>query len=117
MGEKGNNKTFAQTTIKPKRRATALFESKVQSQELVSKVKRMDEVYPPVSSAEVSKIVRSFVGSLSPEAEASGGTEKYERKTEAAKSPGSPERADGGSTPKRSTDDVLKEFDDLINQP
>jgi hypothetical protein len=76
-GEKGNTTSFFQVTIKPKKRPSPLMASKKDSKELVAKVKKIDEVYPPVSSDEVERILKKFMGQLDSEAKPEGGTEKY----------------------------------------
>ena len=76
-GEKGNSKSFAQVTITGKIRPTPLSKDKKALADLLGTVKNIKDVFPEVSSAEVSKMLRKFVGSAAPEAKPEGGVEKY----------------------------------------
>jgi hypothetical protein len=81
-GEKGNTKSFAQIKITPKIKATPIMPSEAAAKKLLESVKRLTEVYPRVTSAEVEKIFKKFIGSSSAESKPDGGTEKYSGKTD-----------------------------------
>lgn len=76
-GEKGNNRKFAITSAKAKIKPSPLSKNPEEVKNILASVKRITEVYPPVSSAEVAKIFAKWAGNSSPEAKPEGGTEKY----------------------------------------
>lgn len=80
-GEKGNTKMWPVTTYTGKIKATSLLQNKKDVNDLLAKVKHIKDVYPELSSSEVSKMLKKFVGSSSPEAKPEGGTEKYASNT------------------------------------
>lgn len=80
-GEKGNTKSFAQVTITGKIKPTPLAKEKKATDDILASIKPITEVYPKVSSAEVSKLFKKFVGSGGSEAKAEGGVE-YNKKSE-----------------------------------
>jgi len=88
-GEKGNTKTFTAITIKGRIKNSALAKDKASVKKILEGVKKIGEVFPEVSTSEVDKIFKKFVGSGASEAVADGGTEKYAgpAKTEAAPKP------------------------------
>ena len=79
-GENGNTKTYNNVTIKGKITPTPFMSSKKSTDEFLAKMKNMDAVYPKMSSADVEKAFKRFIGDNSSEAKAEGGTEKYEAK-------------------------------------
>ena len=80
-GEKGNQKTYAQVTIKPKLKTSPLMGDKEQTANLLASVKNLKDVYPEVPSEEVSRMLQKFLGSGAAEAKPEGGTEKYAANT------------------------------------
>lgn len=111
-GEKGNTKTFTQITIKGKIKPSALAKDEETAKKLVQSVKKLTEVFPKVSSAEVEKILKKFMGASSADAKPEGGTEKYakdEPKKEAAKPANTKENAKLSGT--RSIDEA---FGDML---
>ena len=80
-GEKGNTKSFAQIVIAGKIKPTPLLQDKQAIKGLLQQVKNIKDVYPEVSSAEVSRMMKKFAGSTAPEAKPEGGTEKYAANT------------------------------------
>lgn len=109
-GEKGNTKNFPQIKITAKIKATPLAKDAATEKKILESVKRLADVYPKVSSAEVSKIFKKFVGNQGAEAKAEGGTEKYNgtTKTETKKTNTSENAAKVGG---RSIDEA---FGDLV---
>lgn len=80
-GDKGNTKSFAQVGIKGKIKATPLMADKKLAEELVASVKTINEVYPEISSEEVSRMLKKFVGNGAVDAKPEGGVEKYSANT------------------------------------
>lgn len=80
-GEKGNGTTFPQIVVEGKIKISKLAEGQKAIDEILAKIKKIDEVYPRLSSAEVSTIFKKFVGGGAKEAKAEGGTEKYSPNT------------------------------------
>lgn len=107
-GEKGNAKTFPQVKIVGKIKPSPLSRDEKQAADLLKGVRRIEEVYPRLSSQEVTRIFRKFVGSAQPEAAAEGGSEKY------APTPPAPtnSREDAKTVGKRSIDEA---FQDLVD--
>lgn len=79
-GDKGNTTDFTQITIKGKIRSSPLAKDEATAKRLSESVRDLKEIYPPVSSAEVERILKKFVGSNSEEAKPTDGL-KYENKT------------------------------------
>lgn len=80
-GEKGNDKKFGVTNIEGKLKPSALSADKKVAADLIASIKNIKDVYPEISSAEVSKLMKKFVGSAAPEAKPEGGSEKYPANT------------------------------------
>ncbi len=81
-GEKGNNTTYAQTVIRAKIKTSSLGKNAEETKAIVGSVKKIDDVYPPQSSADVAKIFAKWTGGGQSEAKADGGSEKYAGKSE-----------------------------------
>lgn len=113
-GEKGNTKTFPAVTIKASVKAKPLTRDPAQAKEIVGKIKDMKDVYPAVSSEEVEKMLRKWIGTGEKEATPGGGTEKYAG-TKAADPKKAPANSKEGAANvgKRSVDDA---FDDLAGE-
>ena len=79
-GEKGNTKTFGQVTFKAKIKATPIMKDAKAETDLLASIKKITEVYPKVSSAEVEKLFKKFAGAGQEESKPEGGTEKYSAK-------------------------------------
>lgn len=82
-GEDGNNKQYALTEAKAKIKTSALSKDKKVVKEIMDSIKKIEDVYPAKSSAEVSKIFKRFANAAAPEAKADGGKE-YAPKKDAA---------------------------------
>jgi len=110
-GEKGNTKTFGQVTIKGKIMPTAILADKKAAAALLDGMKKMDEVYPKMSSEEVSRIFAKFCGEGTAEAKPEGGVEKYEEKAEKPAAPNTKEDAKkvGGRSIDEAFGDMLGE--------
>lgn len=74
-GEKGNTKQFNLVEFKEKKRTSALSKDKTQVEKILASIKPIYDVYPRVTSAEVSKIFKKFMGNSAPEAKPEGGVE------------------------------------------
>lgn len=110
-GEKGNAKTFTQITVKGRIKGTPLAKDKASVKKILDSVKKITDVFPEVSTAEVDKIFKKFIGSSAPEATTEGGTEKY-AKTEEVKAPAkSNTKEDAKVSGTRSIDDA---FGDML---
>ena len=80
-GEKGNTKTFPVVEIEGKIKATPVSKDKKEAEAILASVKNIKEVYPPMSSTEVKRMLDRWTGNQSVEAKADGATEKYETKS------------------------------------
>lgn len=79
-GEKGNAKGWAQISFKAKIKPSKLAADPKARQEIVSKIKKMSDVYPAVPATEVKTIFKKFVGSNTADTagpKPEGGNEKY----------------------------------------
>lgn len=83
-GEKGNSKSFTVISVKGKIKPTPLSKDKAEAKKIMESVKKVWDVFPEVSSAEVKKKFDRWVGSAQTEAKPEGGTEKYAEKKPAA---------------------------------
>lgn len=81
-GEKGNNKQYTNVSIKGRIKPSALAKDEATAKKIVDSAKKLTEIFPKVSPAEVEKILKKFVGKSSEEAKPEGGTEKYSGKEE-----------------------------------
>lgn len=81
-GEKGNNKTFTQITIKGRIKPSALSKDESVQKKILESVKKLDEIFPRVTSEEAAKVLKKFLAAGASEAKAEGGTEKYAGKSE-----------------------------------
>lgn len=99
-GEKGNNKTFNVVEFKEKKKTSPLHKDQAVVEKILASVKPIYDVYQKVSSAEVSKIFKKFVGSARPEAKAEGGEEYAANTTETA-------AHKGGKTVEEAFNDLL----------
>lgn len=61
-GEKNNNKTFTQVTIKPAYLPGPLTGNKEKDKELIKQIKPFREVFPKVPSSEVESALKKFIG-------------------------------------------------------
>lgn len=80
-GKKGNNKSFPIIKAEGKIKVSKLMPDKKQTDSLLSSVKNIKEVYPELSSDEVEKLFKKFVGGGQAEAKPEGGKEKYAANT------------------------------------
>jgi hypothetical protein len=101
-GEKGNTKTFNIVEFKEKKKPTPLAKTKPEIDKILASVKPIHDVYPKVTSEEVSKIFKKALGSAKQESEAEGGTEHQVNSNENAKTVGG-----------RSVDEA---FEDMLNE-
>ena len=106
-GEKGNTKTFTQITVKGRIKGSSLAKDKAATKKILDSVKKISEVFPEVTSAEVERIFKKFVGAASPEATTEGGKEY--NKEEAPKASNTKENAKVSGA--RSLDDA---FGDML---
>lgn len=89
-GEKGNNKTFHQVTIKPAYLPSPLTGNKEKDKELLKQIKPLREVFPKIPSSEVESALKKFIGGgMKIEgSEPKKADEKYEKKGEKAEKAG-----------------------------
>lgn len=109
VGEKGNNKTYAQVTTKAKIKATPICKDAKAEADLIASIKKITEVYPKVTSKEVENIFKKFAGNSGAEAKPEGGTEYGAKKTETSAPANTKENAKVSGT--RSIDEA---FGDML---
>lgn len=107
--DKGNTTGFTQITIKGKIKSSPLAKDEAAAKKLTEGVKRLSEIYPKVTSAEVAKVFKKFMGAGGPSAKPEGGTEKYGKDEKPARPTNSKEDAKVSGT--RSIDEA---FGDMI---
>lgn len=111
-GEKGNTKQFTQITIKGKIKASPLAKSEDDAKKIVSSVKKLTEVYQKVSSADVDKMLKKWVGQGAAEAKPEGGNEKYKKEEKEPAKPSNTKensKLSGTRTIDEAFGDMLKE--------
>lgn len=86
-GEKGNTKQFNLVEFKEKKRTSPLSKDKATVEKLLTSIKPIYEVYTRMTTADVSKVFKKFVGSNAPEAKPEGGTE-YKTNSKEKSTPG-----------------------------
>lgn len=106
-GEKGNAKTFTQVDIEPKYKPSPLTGNKTKDAELLGKIKPLSEVFEKVTSSEVEKALKKFVGDGAKPSKPEGGDEKYEGKNRKAAEKNSNE--DAKKVGKRSIEEAFAE--------
>lgn len=108
-GEKGNLTSYAQTTISAKIKPSLLSKDKKSMNDILSVVKKMSDVYPEVSSAEISKLLKKFIGAGAQPAKAEGGTEKYQAAKVVTKAVAKDAPVKGGRTIDEAFGDMLED--------
>jgi len=106
--EKGNKKLFTVIEIKGKLAPSPLSKDPAVVKELTQNMKTVGEMFPELPSAEVEKIFKRYIGGGAKPAEATGGTEKYEKND--AKPANTKENAKLSGT--RSLDDAFKDMNE-----
>jgi len=76
-GEKGNAKQYTNITIKGRIKQSPLAKSDADAKKIIDSAKDLSELFPKVSSTDIEKILKKFVGRSSEEAKPEGGVEKY----------------------------------------
>lgn len=83
-GMKGNTKSFTTITIKGRIRGSELAKSDAEIERILSSIKPLNDMYTRTSQAEISKILKKFIGDAAPAAksDASDGEKKYDSSEE-----------------------------------
>lgn len=106
-GEKGNTTNFNQVSFKTKIKASPIMKDAKAEADLMATVKKITDVYPKVSSSEVEKICKKFMGQQATEAKPTGGV-AYNEKPAAAAPANTKENAKVSGT--RSIDEAFGEM-------